>query len=350
MDIISSVTSDFSVQELWIRPDEDLVDMLTAIHKGFAAVQRSRLAPPAAALVAFHIAWMGLVALGQEPPAETPYRSAEEAYRVGAAYVSTKNYKASLEPLEAALRLEPDDDLRLKINLALIPAYRTLPEIGKFVLACEYVIDKADSETKRSLIRRTLLSTVHVRGEADELIERHEDILKKDGGNRLSLYILSEAYTRLKRDPQRAAELIERLAKLDEKPDGSVDISRTASLAQQYVRAKKYAQGAELYEQIAPLDAKLAAWHYKEAATAWLAGGDREKALAAAKRSAHSPPEKRSEILAYFWRRGLADVFLATGEPNLAIEHYLEAINNTTIEGYIKDCEKLIDDARRQVE
>jgi tetratricopeptide (TPR) repeat protein len=295
-------------------------------------------------------AWPAATVFGQDATPQAGYKSAEEAYRVGAAYVSTRNYEASLEPLEAALQLDPDDELRLKINLALIPAYRTLPELDKFIGACEFVIDKADSAAKRSMIRRMLLGAVHVRGKADELIKRHEEILKKDGRNRLSLFILSEAYARLKRDPERAAELIEQLAKLDEKPDGPIDVNQKASLAQQYVRAKKYAQGAQLYEQIAPLDPKLAAWHYKEAAAAWLGSGDKEKALAAAKNSIASAPEQRSGLLAYFWHRGLADVFLATGEPQLAIDHYRQAMEKTSIAGHIVDCEKLIAEARRQLE
>ena len=83
--------------------------------------------------------------------------------------------------------------------------------------------------------------------------------------------------------------------------------------APQYVKAKKYKEMPELYEQIAPLDETLAAWHWKEAAAAWLLLGQKDKALAAAKKSAESPPEQRSELLAHFLHRNLADVFLATG-------------------------------------
>jgi tetratricopeptide (TPR) repeat protein len=293
--------------------------------------------------------WSVGPACGQDTPEKPGYRSAEEAYRVGAAYVSTRNYEASITPLETALQLDPDVDLRLKINLALLPAYRTLPELDKFIAACEYVIGKVDSEARRSIVRRMLLGGVHIRGKADELIQRHEDILKKDGQNRTSLYILSEAYSRLKRNPERAAELIERLAKLDEQSGGPVDVTQKAKLAQQYVRARKFAEGAALYEQIAPLDAKLAAWHYKEAATAWLAVGDQEKALAAANSSAASDPETRSDLLAYFWHRGLADVFLATGRPAVAIDHYRQAMDKTEIEGHIEDCQKLIREASERV-
>lgn len=314
-----------------------------------AGWQRARSGGRVALLLVLFVACFARVVSAQDAPKKPEYRSAEEAYRVGSAFASTRNYEASIEPLEAALRLDPDEELRLKINLALLPAYRTLPELDKFIAACEYVIEEVDSEARRSLIRRMLLGGVHVRGKAEELIRRHEDILKKDGENRTSLYILSEAYSRLKRDPERAAELIERLAKLDEQAGGPVDVQQRANLAQQYVRAKKYAEGARLYEQIAPLDAKLAAWHYKEAAVAWLAAGEDNKALAAAKKSAASDPETRSDLLAHFWHRGLADVFLATGEPALAIDRYRKAMEKTEIEGHIEACEKFIREASEKI-
>jgi tetratricopeptide (TPR) repeat protein len=324
--------------------------MYSAFFRGFGGPQRTRLVVHLAALLALFASSPASPAIGQDAPEPPEYRSAEEAYRVGAAHLSTRNYKAALDPLEAALKLDPDDDLRFKIYLALIPAYRTLPELDKFVEACEFAIAKADSDPRRSMIRRMLLGAVHVRGKADELIKRHEEILEKDDRNRTSLYILSEAYSRLKRDPERAAELIERLSKLDETPDGPVNVNRQASLAQQFMRAKKYAKAAELYEQIAPLDAKLAAWHFKEAAVARLAGGDHEKALAAAKKSVGSAPETRSDLLAYFWHRGLADVFLATGQPQLAIDHLRLAIDKTPVEGHVEACKKLLLEARRQVD
>ena len=41
-----------------------------------------------------------------------------------------------------------------------------------------------------------------------------------------------------------------------------------------------------LLEQIAPLDKGLAAWHWKEAAQAWIKAKDKNRALIAAKASA----------------------------------------------------------------
>src|SRR5205814_2200726 len=114
------------------------------------------------------------------------------------------------------------------------------------------------------------------------------------------------------------------------------DVPEQAQLAQRYVKTGKLKEAAELFETIAPLDAKLEAWHYKEAATTWLKAKEKNKALAAAKKSAKATiPEKRTEQLVHFWHRALGAVFLETGE---AISHFEQAIASTKIEGYIKDC------------
>ena len=64
--------------------------------------------------------------------------------------------------------------------------------------------------------------------------------------------------------------------------DKPVDVRATAKLAEQYVKLGKPQEGAELFEKIAPLDTNLAAWHWKEAARAWLAVKQKDRAKAAA--------------------------------------------------------------------
>jgi hypothetical protein len=80
------------------------------------------------------------ILFGSLAQAQTQYRSAEEAWRVGVAFLSTRNYSASREPLEAALQMAPDDKFRLKVYEALLPAYRQLGEVDKFVDACDFLI------------------------------------------------------------------------------------------------------------------------------------------------------------------------------------------------------------------
>lgn len=278
--------------------------------------------------------------------AQSKYQSAEEAYRVGAAFYNSRNFAAAREPFEAALAMAPDDAFRVKVYEALLAPYRMISESEKFIEAAEFIISKSDSAPKRSLTRRALLVFVNQRGLVDPFIKRHEAVLDKQPENRTSLYLLSELYASVKRDPQKAAALTERLAKIDQKEGQPVDVLQSANLARQYVQSKKFKEGAELYEKIAPLDEKLAAWHLKEAAAAWLKAGDKKKALAAAKKSAESAEEARSELLAHFWHRGLADVFLQTGEAKLAIPHYEKAIEKSNIQGYIDDCRKSLEEAR----
>ncbi len=97
-----------------------------------------------------------------------------------------------------------------------------------------------------------------------------------------------------------------------------------------------------------PLDANLAAWHWKEAALAWIKAKDKPRALTAAKASAAAGPEKRGDLLLHFWHRALGQVFLETGEPTLAIEHLEAAIKSTTIEGYLKDTKGELATAKEQ--
>jgi tetratricopeptide (TPR) repeat protein len=278
--------------------------------------------------------------------AQTRYQTAQEAFRVGAAFCNSRNFAASREPFEAALQMAPDDQFRLKVYEALLPAYQLLPESEKFIDACEFMITKSDRDAQRSLTRRTLLSFVQHRGKGEELAKRYEEQVRQNEKHRVALYVLSALYSTIKPDPTRAAQLLERLTKLEREQGLPVNVLQSANLARQYVQAKKYKEGAELYEQIAPVDGKLAAWHWKEAAAAWLKADEKTKALAAAKKSDETGPEGRSELLAHYWHRGLADVFLATGEAKSAIPHYEQAIAETNIQGYITECRKSLGEAR----
>jgi|GEM_PF-1164472 len=276
------------------------------------------------------------------------YSSADEAFAVGAAFYNSRNFAKSLEPFEAALAMAPNDAFRLKVYRALIPAYRQLPEHEKLLTAIEYVVEHSDREAEKSLLARSLVSFVHERGKTDDAIKRYEERLKKNPKDRTSLMLLSEIYTLLRLDPKRAAELTEQLLALKKEVGGELDVRGSAQLAMQYVRSGKLREGAELYEKIAPLDEKLAAWHYKEAAAAWLKAGEKTRAIAAAKKSAESPPEVRSEQLTYFWHRALGDVFLDGGDPKSAIPHYEKAIEKTTIDGYLKSSRERLEEARKK--
>ena len=237
--------------------------------------------------------------------AQDKYKSFEEARSEGGRLVRNRQYAEAQEPLEAALRLAPDDKARLSVYQALVPAYRTLPEIDKLLEANEFIIRHSDRSAGRSLPARDVASFLHQRGKVDVGIERYEAQLKKDPDDIAALSILSIIYTRLKRDEARGQELARRQAEVDRK------------IAQRV---------AEKLEKEAEASPNQAASHLKDAAQLWLEAGEKAKAVATAKRSAGSPPEKRSELLTFYWHDGLGDVFLATAEPKLAVEQFEAAL------------------------
>ena len=162
----------------------------------------------------------------------------------------------------------------------------------------------------------------------DNLIKRYEDRLAKERDDRTAVYILSEIYSGTHKNPQRAIELLEQLAKLEAAEntpaEGRKATAPTAAmstkaarekgnLARQYVQAKQYRQAAQIYEEIAPLDPATCAWNTKEAAAAWLKDGNREQALRLALQADQGPPEARNDQLAHFFHRNLADILMAVG-------------------------------------
>lgn len=284
----------------------------------------------------------------KEAGAVVKYDTAEKAWIVGVAFYNARDFESSREPFEAALELAPDDEFRLKVYGALLPAYREIPEFEPYLTASEFVITHSERAAQQSLTCRALLSFAHNRGQLKNLVKRYEERLSKDEMDRTAVYILSEIYSSSNQNPQRAIELIQQLQKLDadrKKPgDKPVDsfqaatIARQkANLASQYMKAKRFEESAKLYEEIAPLDPASHAWNLKEAATAWLKDGKMDEALRVALEADKSAPEARNDQLAHFYHRKLGDILLEVGEPAMAAEHFKIAVEKTKIEGYIKD-------------
>lgn len=286
---------------------------------------------------------------GEKDKADSKYSSFEEAMTAGVAYLNLKEYSKSREPFEAALKLAPDDTARVRIHRALLPAYRQESDWQLGAGALEFIIAHSDQDAERSLARTELMGFLHARGKTDDAIKRYEGRLKKSN-DEAALYILIEIYSRLKSDAQRASVLLEQWDALKRKSGQEMKVVDAAKLAGEYVKQKKFQQGAELFEKTAPRDAKLAAWHFKEAAAAWVKAGNKERAIAAAKAAEEAEPEKRGELLEHFWHRGLADVFFDCGEYGRSIPHYEQAIAKTMIAGYVKDCQVRLAQAKAKVE
>jgi tetratricopeptide (TPR) repeat protein len=303
---------------------------------------------PAVRACVWSVLAVGICLWAAGAPAEPKYKSYQEAFSAGATAYNARKFAEAEEPFEAALKLTEETKDKLRIYKALMASYRLDKEIDQMTTAVEYIITNSTSPAEQSLTRRSYMSFIHERGRTADVVKRYEERLKTDPRNRTALFLLSEIYAELTRQPEKSAALVERLAALDKQSGKPADVRQQAQLAQQYVRAKKFKEGAELFEAIAPLDESLAAWHLKEAADAWLKAGNNKKALAAAKKSEKSKPETRSELLTYFWHKALADTFLKAGEPKSAIPHYEKAIGKTTIEGYLKDCQAKLAEAKRE--
>jgi hypothetical protein len=270
----------------------------------------------------------------------------KEAYSAGTKAVRDGDLPAARKHLEAAAGLAATDREKLEVQRALLVPYRELPDVEPMQRAAEFVIVHTDQPAERSRTRSAVLSFVQKRGKMDAAVAGYEARVAKDPEDRTALYLLTEAYAVHKKDPARAADRGEKLAAAERKAGLAPDPADQARLAELYVRAGRPKDGAELFEAVAPADPKTEAWHLKEAAAAWLKAGDKAKAVAAARKSAAAPPEARSEILTYFWRRGLGDVFLEAGEPKEAVPQYEKALAATKTDVYVKDTKAKLAQAR----
>jgi tetratricopeptide (TPR) repeat protein len=279
----------------------------------------------------------------------TTYNSSNDAVQAAIAFFTVKEYAKGQDAVEQALKLAPHDEARVRIYRSMLRSYTTAPDWEYKVTALEYMIEKSEQAAERSLARSELVGFVYQRGKTDDVVKKYEERLKKEPKHEATLYILSEIYSRSKENPKRAAEVLEALAQVQKASGKELSVGESAKLAGEYVKSKKFKEGAELFEKTAARDADLAAWHFKDAAAAWLKAGDKTKAIAAAKSSAASKGEKRGEQLEHFWHRSLGETFLDAGEPALAIPHLEKAIEKTKSDGYKKDCEKRLADAKSKI-
>jgi tetratricopeptide (TPR) repeat protein len=265
------------------------------------------------------------LALPSHLAADDSYKTFNEAFAAGMKLLREQQFAAAQAPLEAALKLAADDQQRMKTYQALVPAYRQLPEIDKMLEAQEFVIRHSERRTERSRAARDLASFLHQRGKTDVALARYDAAFQASAKDPAALGMLAVIYTRTKPDAQRGEHFTKMLETLDKHLAG------------------RLAQRLEKDAESAP---QTAATILKDAATAWVEAGDHAKALAAAKKSLASLPEDRGELNAYFWRRGLGDVFLAAGEPAEAVKQLEAALAVVKIDGYRKDTEKQLAEAK----
>lgn len=229
------------------------------------------------------------------------YATYQEAMRAAAKPLSMRDFAGSRAPLEAALQLADTDKQRVEVYEKLFPAYREIPESEKLVEAGEYVIQHCDDKTKRSLVTRSMSSFYHQRGLVKGAIERYEETLRRDKGDLVSLLLLTSIYQNIERNAPKGDGFATRLAEVETALDSA--------------KAKR------LEEQAAANPSQQAAL-YKDAGLAWLDAGNIEQAVAAAEKSLAAPPENRGDLMTYFWRQSLGDIFAKAGDTERAITQY----------------------------
>lgn len=236
------------------------------------------------------------------------YKTVREARLDAARHLQTRNYAAAQAPLEAALKLTPETDLKQRVELyrTLMESYRVLNNVDKMVEAVEYIQANSDGQAERSIIATDFVSFLHQRGKTDFAVERYEAKLKENPKDPTALAVLSTIYQRVIREKRERGQMLEGELK---------KLNRERAVAK-----------AERLEKSADADERTAASNWKDVAKTWLEADDREKAKAAVEKSLKARPEERSELLTMYWHDGLGDVYAELGDTAKAIEQYEQAV------------------------
>ncbi len=236
------------------------------------------------------------------------FRTVQEARAAAAKHVQSRNFAAAQAPLEAALRLTPDSDVRgrVKISRALLACYRLLPEPDKMIETVEFMLQNSDSASERSRVARDLTSFLHQRGKTDMAIARYEQRLKTNAKDPAALAVLTMIHLHLPSGQKERGKILEKQLE-------ALDRERAVA------KAERLAKDADT-------NPMAAASNWKDVAKAWLEAGDKARAKEAVAKSLASPAEARSGILTKFWHEGLGDVLLELGERDQAVAQYQQAL------------------------
>ncbi len=286
------------------------------------------------------------------------YGSFQEAWAVGVTRYNKRMFEQSRAPFEAAFKLAETDRQRLQCSEALKASYRLLPTEHQMRDCCEYIMVNAATTAGRNNTGRELLGFMYQRGKIKEAQKRYEQMLEKDGKNTVALFMLSEIYDKITKEPAKAAEITLKLTKIDSESDGTptkgtadgkisqTEVFQKAKAAAALVKAGKHEEGAKLFETIAPHLESTEPWNWKEAAFAWEKAGDQKNLRKALEMAAKTGPEKRNDLLGHFWHRQMGQIYVRQEMFKEAIPMFEKAIELTNIEGYAKDTAKELEAAK----
>lgn len=253
------------------------------------------------------------------------YKTYSDAVREANTHLRSRAYAKAEAPLEAALDLVPSEREKLHVYRSLMSCYRLHEDPAKMIEAAEYVIANSVETSSRSLIAGSLISFLHQRGKLDGMIDEYKRELEKDSESLVALTILSKIDRVDRSRKQEASDFQTRLEKVEKK------------------LAAKLAEKSEIEAQN---DARTATYHLKEAARYWIQAGEKEKAVATAKKAIELGPDNRSPILTYFWHDSIGSTLLEAGEPELAVGQFEAALKVATIEAYKKSSKEKLEKAK----
>jgi len=282
----------------------------------------------------------------------TDYDTFDQAVESALGFYRVRNYGACKVPLEAALELASSDQKRADVHLMLINAYAETGDAEKMCVSADFAIENMKGRSSIFLLHpgpaSTLARAAGRKGKVRFVKERYQKQLEDDPQNVPALVILSSLASDVDRDPVLQVKYLQQLLDIQDKnTDLPVDPKVVTDLARAYARTKDGPKAAVLFERAAELDEAQKTHHLKDAAKAWVDAGEMDKAVATARKAVEVGPDTRSELLTHFWHRGIGQVFLAAKKRDEAVEHLQKAVETTKIDGYKKDSQAELDEAKR---
>jgi tetratricopeptide (TPR) repeat protein len=179
--------------------------------------------------------------------------------------------------------------------------------------AYKEAIAAARHDFERSAALRKLLALYQRAEKLDQVIAQHEQRLAQNPEDTEALELLAAAYTSVKRDRDKALDVLARLAEARPEP---VTLRR---LAATYQSANRHADAIAVYQGLLETDPQNHAYYCERISQLHAAAGDKEAALAWARKIAAKSPDDLHAATR------LARLLVQLGQPKEAIAEYERA-------------------------
>ncbi|MGB7326854.1 MAG: hypothetical protein WBD31_18400 [Rubripirellula sp.] len=278
--------------------------------------------------------------------AAEPYVNYDAAYRAAYKLRGSGEWEASEKALRQAIQLSSDARKQCDAHRVLVDVYSKLDKPDAMFDSADFVVANHPHAASASLTKSSLTSIVSQRDWHAKMKDRYEKILAKDPKNRVALEMMERYTYLLSRQHDKRIEYLDRLIDLQKGSSEPIDTRMHMDRAFSYKLLHDYPKSAKLYEATAKLDETSRAFALMRAAEVWQQAKEKDKALAAAKRSDELGPSKGAGNNLYAWHRGLGEVFIYTRESDLAIKHLEAAVAEAPIDAYRQQCTELLELAK----